>query len=108
VRLCAQIEASAASIKPLAAARSAEACGWKRDGYRSPAERLAHDAGMSPTAARRALETGRPLADQPEVASAGLSGERSPETGRRRQRGGGGRFRPRGRADREGQAPLGP
>ena len=38
VRLCAQIEASAASIKALAAARSAEADGWKHDGYRCKAE----------------------------------------------------------------------
>src|SRR6516162_2623692 len=58
VRLCAQIEASAASLKALAAARSAEANRWQGDGYRSPADQLAHDAGMSPTAAKRALDTG--------------------------------------------------
>ncbi len=79
VRLCAQIEASAASIKALAAARSAEASGWKLEGYRSPADQLAHDAGMSPAAAKRALDTGRRMADQPEVASAALAGELSAE-----------------------------
>ena len=79
VRLCAQIEASAASLKALAAARSAEANRWQGDGYRSPADQLAHDAGMSPTAAKRALDTGRRLADQPEVASVALAGELSLE-----------------------------
>ena len=79
VRLCAQIEASAASIKALAAARSAAGHSWQHDGYRSPAEQLADHAGMSPAAARRALETGRRLADQPEVAAAALAGELSLE-----------------------------
>ena len=59
VRLCARIEASAASIKALAAARSAEGGDWKLAGYRSPADQLAHATGMSPAAANRALETGR-------------------------------------------------
>ncbi|HET9078148.1 MAG TPA: DUF222 domain-containing protein [Acidimicrobiales bacterium] len=79
VRLCAQIEASAASIKALAAARSAEGSEWERCGYRSPAEQLADQAGMSPGAAKRALETGRRMADQPEVAQAALAGELSLE-----------------------------
>ena len=79
VRLCAQIEATAASIKALAAARSAEGNGWERYGYRSPAEQLADQAGMSPGAAKRALETGRRMADQPEVAQAALAGELSLE-----------------------------
>src|SRR5262245_24981999 len=70
VRLCAQIEATAASIKALAATRSSEGSGWQQEGFRSPADQLAHDAAMSPAAAKRALETGRRLADQPEVASA--------------------------------------
>ena len=59
VRLCARIEASAASIKALAAARSAEGQDWKHDGYRSAADQLAHETGMSPAAAKRALEAGR-------------------------------------------------
>ncbi len=79
VRLCAQVEASAASIKALAAARSAEGNDWQLDGYRSPADQLAHETGISPAAAKRALETGRRMADQPEVASAALSGELSLE-----------------------------
>jgi hypothetical protein len=79
VRLCAQIEASAASVKALAAARAAEVRGWERDGYRSAAEELADRAGMSPGAARRALETGCRLAGQPEVAAAALGGELSLE-----------------------------
>ena len=36
VRFCAQIEASAASIKALAAARSAEGNSWQHAGYREP------------------------------------------------------------------------
>ena len=79
VGLCAQIEASAAAIKALAAARSAEGNGWRFEGYRSPADQLARDSGMSPGAAKRALETGRRMADQPEVASAALAGELSLE-----------------------------
>ena len=79
VRLCAQIEASAASIKTLAAARSAEGSDWQLSGYRSPAEQLADQAGMSPGAAKRALETGQRMAGQPEVARAALAGELSLE-----------------------------
>src|ERR1700675_2871550 len=79
VRLCAQIEASAASIKALAAARSAETKGWERGGYRSASEQLADQAGMSPAAAKRTLDTGRRLVDQPEVASAALAGDLSLE-----------------------------
>lgn len=77
VQLCAQIEASAASIKALAAARSAELKSWEREGYRSATEQLADHAAMSPAAAKRALETGRRLADQPQVASAAIAGELS-------------------------------
>ena len=79
VELCARIEASAASIKALAAARSGEGNGWERCGYRSPAEQLADQAGMSPGAAKRALETGRRMVNQPEVAQAALAGELSLE-----------------------------
>src|SRR5579863_9719403 len=76
---CAHSEASAASIKALAAARAAEGNSWQHDGYRSAAEQLADQAGMSPAAAKRALETGRRLADQPQVASAALAGDLSLE-----------------------------
>jgi hypothetical protein len=79
VRVCAQIEASAASIKALAAARAAEGKDWQQQGYRSAADQMAHETGMSPSAARRTLDTGRRLSEQPEVASAALAGELSLE-----------------------------
>ncbi|HWE56124.1 MAG TPA: HNH endonuclease signature motif containing protein [Acidimicrobiales bacterium] len=79
VRLCARIEASAASIKALAAARAAQGNDWKREGYRSAADALAHQSGMSPTSARRALETGQRLSEQPEVAQQALAGDLSME-----------------------------
>ncbi len=79
VGLCAEIEASAASIKALAAARAAEGNHWQLAGYRSPSEQLAAQAGMSPGAAKRALETGQRMANQPEVAAAALAGELSAE-----------------------------
>jgi hypothetical protein len=79
VRLAAQIEASAASIKALAAAHSAESDSWRREGYRSAAEKLADQAGMSPGAARRAMDAGQRMADQPDVAAAATSGELSLE-----------------------------
>jgi hypothetical protein len=79
VRDCTQIEASVSSMKALAAARVAKQNAWKADGYRSAADQLAHEAGMSPTNARRTLATGRRLAGQPEVAKAALAGELSPE-----------------------------
>jgi hypothetical protein len=79
IGLCSQIEASAASLKALLAARAADGPSWKQEGFRSPQEQLARRSGMSPTAARRALETGRRLAEQPEVASAALSGRLSLE-----------------------------
>ncbi len=77
LRQCARIEASAASIKALAAARAAEGQDWKHDGYRSAADHLAHQTGMSPAAAKRALEAGRRMADQPDVAAAATAGELS-------------------------------
>jgi hypothetical protein len=79
VRVCAQIEASAASIKALAAARAAEGKDWQQQGYRSAADQMAHETGMSPSAARQTLDTGRRLSEQPEVASAALAGELSLE-----------------------------
>ena len=79
IGLWAQIEASVASIKALTAARAAEGRSWEHDGFRSPSEQLAARAGMSPAAAKRALETGRRLVDQPEVAAAALAGRVSLE-----------------------------
>jgi hypothetical protein len=79
MRTCSQIEASVASIKALAAARLSEGMSWQQEGYRSPAHQLADQAGMSPSAAKRALETGRRMSNQPDVAHAALAGELSPE-----------------------------
>jgi hypothetical protein len=62
------MEAAIASVKALAAARAAEGNSWRDEGYRSPADHLAHDTGVSPAAAKRTLETGKRLAAQPEVA----------------------------------------
>ena len=50
---------------------------WQHGGYRSASAQLADQAGMSPGAAKRALETGRRLADQPEVAAAARAGDLS-------------------------------
>jgi hypothetical protein len=79
VGLCARIEASAAAVKALAAARSAEAGGWQGHGYRSAAEQLADQAGMSPGAAKRVLRAGQRMAEQPGVARTALGGELSAE-----------------------------
>ncbi|HTW08298.1 MAG TPA: DUF222 domain-containing protein [Acidimicrobiales bacterium] len=79
VRLCSQIEASAAALKAMVAACAAESGRWQHDGYRSAADELAHQAGMSPSSAKRTLEAGQRMAGQPEVAAAALAGELSLE-----------------------------
>jgi hypothetical protein len=79
VRLCAQVEASAAAVKVLAAARIAESRAWQANGYRSAAEQLADQAGIGSGSAKRALETGQRMADQAEVARAALAGDLSLE-----------------------------
>jgi len=79
LRACAQMEASITSIKALASARLADGTAWQGEGCRSPAEHLARVAGMSPSSARRLLETGRRMADQREVAAVALAGELSVE-----------------------------
>jgi hypothetical protein len=79
VGACTEIEASISSIKALSAVRSADSDQWKRDGYRSAADELAHRAGMGPSSARRLLDTGRRLAARPEVAAVVLAGELSAE-----------------------------
>ena len=73
------MESSIASVKALAAAHAAEGNAWHVDGFRSPAHQLADQAGMSPSAAKRALDTGRRMAEQADVAQAALAGELSPE-----------------------------
>ena len=78
-RLCAQMEASISSVKARAAARLAEGGTWKAEGYRSVADQLARETGMSPAAAKRALQKGRRLEQQPEVAKAAAEGVLSAE-----------------------------
>ncbi len=79
VTLCAGIEASVATVKSLAATVVAQGSSWKAEGFRSAEEQLADRTGIGTTGARRALQTGRRMADQPEVAQAALAGELSPE-----------------------------
>ncbi len=45
VRVCAQMETSVASVKVLAASRCAQGSSWRHEGYRCPADQLAHQAG---------------------------------------------------------------
>jgi hypothetical protein len=52
---------------------------WRSEGYRSAADELAQKTGISPSTAKRALDTGRRLQTQPDVAKAALSGQLSPE-----------------------------
>jgi hypothetical protein len=73
----AAIEATASTLKALAAARVAETGDWKKAGHRSPAEALARDTGTSVSTARDALDIGRRLASQPEVDSAARQGKLS-------------------------------
>src|SRR5580658_8063084 len=79
VDLAAGIEASAAALKALAAARAADGRGWRSSGHRSAAEELAARTGTTLRDAKETLATGRNLASQPEVAEAALSGELSAE-----------------------------
>ena len=79
MRICGRMESSISSIKALAAARHAEGNAWQSEGYRSPSDQLAAQTGMSPSRARRLLDTGRRMAGQPEVARAALAGELSSE-----------------------------
>ncbi|MDA8045902.1 MAG: hypothetical protein M0Z30_11795 [Actinomycetota bacterium] len=77
VAACAAIEASVSTVKSLAAAVMADGGSWRHEGYRSAEEQLADRTGTGAAAARRALQTGRRLAEQPEVARAALAGELS-------------------------------
>jgi hypothetical protein len=79
VHLASQIESSAASIKAMAAAVLATGNSWQHEGYRSAAEQLADRTGTTPSKAKRVLDMGRRLGQQPEVARAALSGELSAE-----------------------------
>ena len=79
MRACARMEASLASVKALAAARHSDCDAWKFEGFRSPSDQLATHTGMTPSHARRLLDTGRRLAAQPDVAHAALAGDLSIE-----------------------------
>src|ERR1700746_526086 len=74
VKICSQIEASVSSVKALAMAKSAEGTGWKHAGYRSPTDQMAQENGMNPGRAKRQLETGQRMLDQPDVAQAAPGG----------------------------------
>src|SRR6516162_5062471 len=73
----AAIEAMAATVKALAAARVAEGPRWREGGQRSAAHELAAATGTSVKDARDTLELGRRLANQPEVSAAARRGELS-------------------------------
>lgn len=72
-----KIESIAAVLKARAAARAAAAGGFSREGNRSAAEVLARETGTSVSAANEAIETGKRLSSQPEVARAAAQGELS-------------------------------
>ena len=73
----AAIEAVAATIKSLAAARLADSGAWRGGGERSPAHHLARRTGVSVGAAVDALETARRLEELPATAAAARRGELS-------------------------------
>src|SRR5947209_2057857 len=77
VRVAASIEAMAATVKSLAAARAMAGQSWKDDGERSPAHHLARTTGVSVGQAADMIDTARRLEKLPEVAAAARSGELS-------------------------------
>ena len=68
-----------AAVEAQAATRVAEGSDWKREGYRSPADKLAADTGTSVGAAIETLKTAERLQDCPAVADAARRGELSPQ-----------------------------
>src|SRR5438552_900516 len=73
----AAIEAVAAILKALAAARVDDTGAWQGEGDRSAAHHLARTTGTSVTAATEALSTARRLEALPELAGAARGGELS-------------------------------
>ena len=73
------IKNAAAVIESLAAARVAESCDYKREGYRSPAEKIAKETGTSVGQAIDALRTAERMEDLPALAGAARRGEVSPQ-----------------------------
>jgi hypothetical protein len=70
----AAIEASAAVLKALAAARAVDLGEFRGDGHRSAAEGLASEIGIGPRSARDLVVTGRRLRAQPALADVAKSG----------------------------------
>lgn len=77
VRDAAALEGVAGTLKALAAAWMAEIRSWKAAGDRSAAHQLARTTGTSISQAAETIETGRRLADLPEVSTAARSGSLS-------------------------------
>ena len=73
----AAVEAMASTIKSLTAAFLADTGHWRDSGHRSEAAALAAETGISTGAARDAIDTGRRLETQPEVAAAARAGRLS-------------------------------
>ena len=73
------IEAMAATLKGLAAARMAEGGAWRRDGHRSPAHHLAQATGTSVGQAANTIETAKRLAELPATETAARTGKLSPQ-----------------------------
>ena len=71
------IERMAATVKSLAAARSAEVGVWRSTGDRSAAHHLARSTGTSVGQAAESLDTARRLSDLPAVADAARAGKLS-------------------------------
>ncbi|HEV2362026.1 MAG TPA: hypothetical protein VGS21_10020 [Acidimicrobiales bacterium] len=72
-----QICKAAASLQAVAAARASESRSYS-DGYKDAADALAARTGVTRRDAERTLQTGKRLAEQPEVRDAALSGDLSP------------------------------
>ena len=79
VQACAAIEASIGAVKVLAAAVVEAGGSWKGQGYRSAEEQLADWTGTGTSSAKKSLDAGRRMAQNPEVADAALGGRLSPE-----------------------------
>lgn len=77
VELASAIERMAATVKGLAAVRSAETGFWKAAGDRSAVHHLARTTGTSVTQAAEVIETARRLSQLPAVSVAARSGELS-------------------------------
>lgn len=73
------IKNAAAVMESLAAARVAESCDYRREGFRSPAEQIAKETGTSLGAAIDALKMAERLEELPGLDAAARRGEVSPQ-----------------------------